>query len=173
MQIRIGFSKRDLIFSKMLRWIEKRPYSHCYISYVHPLTGQTLVLQAAEWNIHTVTKENFQKIHKNVIIKEYEFDISSDLDITNVLTFVNKVSGNPYGYRQLLGMAIVKVIAFFGKSIKNPLGDGAKTMVCSEFCANVLKVGKLIPNIDLAYAEQGGPSWVDDSIAKAGYTAKT
>lgn len=173
MQLRIGFSERNLLFSKLLRWIEKRPYSHCYVSYVHPITGQSLILQAAEWNIHTVTKENFQKIHKNVIIKEYLFDVPSDLDITNTLTFINKVSGNPYGYRQLFGMALVKLAGFFGKNIKNPLRDGLDTMVCSEFCANVLKVSKILPNIDLSYAEQGGPSWVDETIKKAGYTAKT
>jgi hypothetical protein len=173
MQICIGFSKRSLFFSSLLQWVEKRPYSHCYISFAHPVTGQSMILQAAEWNIHMVTRENFQKVHKNVIIKEYIFDIPDYLDIINTLTFINKVSGNPYGYRQLFGMALVKLAGFFGKTIKNPLGDGLDTMVCSEFCANVLKVSKILPNIDLSYAEQGGPSWVDKTIEKAGHVAKT
>jgi hypothetical protein len=173
MQLKVGFSKRNLLFSKLLRWAEQRPYSHCYISYIHPLTGQDIVLQAAEWNIHTLTKDNFVNIHKNIIIKEYCFDVFDHKDIKNVLIFINNVSGNPYGYKQLLGMALVKFAGFLGKNIKNPLRDGPDTMVCSEFCANVLKVSRLLPNIDLSYAEQGGPSWVENNIQKAGYIAKT
>ena len=166
MQVRIGFSKRDLTFSKFLRWVEKRPYSHCYIRYRNHVTGQDLILHAAFLSIHTLTLENFQK-HGNVIVKEYMYEISDQAKIKDLLTFVYNQSGVPYGWIQLFGMAWVKICAFFGKKVKNPLADKEKTMVCSEFGAYAAKISGIAPNIDLGYAEIGGPSWIDKELSKS------
>lgn len=168
MKFIIGFSKRDMTFSKLLRWVEKRPYSHCYIRFTHEITHQTLVFHAAEFNIHTVTIENFQK-HGNDIIKEYSFEVSDLERIRNAIAFIFNQSGKPYGWIQLLGMAWAKLCAFLGLSVKNPLGDKNKTMVCSEFCAHFLAISGILPDLDTSFAEIGGPSWIDKSLHEAGY----
>ena len=166
MQIRIGFSKRDMFFSKFLRWAEKRPYSHCYLRYQNHVTGQDLILHAAVLSIHTLTLENFKK-HGNVIVKEYMYEVTDQAKIKDLLTFVYNQSGTPYGWVQLVGMGLVKLAAFFGKKIKNPLADKKKTMVCSEFCAYAVKISGISPNIDLELTEVGGPSWLDKYLSKS------
>lgn len=168
MHFTIGFSKRDLAFSRFLRWTERRPYSHCYVGFTHSQTGQGLVLHAAEFNIHTLSIENFKK-HGNTTVKEYHFEIKDCERIKNTLTFIFNQSGKPYGWVQLFGMAWVKICAFFGKKAKNPLADGDRTMVCSEFCAHFLSISGVLPDLDTGYAEIGGPSWVDYQLHEAGY----
>lgn len=162
MEVRIGFSKRNMCFSKFLQWVEKRPYSHCYVRYRNHVTGQDLILHAAGLSVSMVTLDNFKK-HGNEIVKEYIYDVQDKTDIKNILTFIFQQVGTPYGWIQLFGMCIVKVCAFFGKNIANPLGDKEKTMVCSEFCAHVVKIGR-IAEIDIDYAEKGGPSWIDKQL---------
>lgn len=165
MEIRIGFSKRNMAFSRFLRWTERRPYSHCYVQYKNHFTEQDLVLHAAGFNIHTLTLENFKK-HNNEIIKEYVFEVKDPKITKEILTFIYSVSGSPYGWIQIFGMGLVKLAAYFGKKIKNPLADGNRTMVCSEFCAHVVDKTKQVPYLDLDYAEQGGPSWLDSTLQK-------
>lgn len=165
MQIRIGFSQRNMFFSKFLQWTEKRPYSHCYIRYKNRITGQDLILHAAVLSIHTLTLENFKK-HGNTIIKEYTYEVTDPTKIKDALVFMFEMSGKPYGWIQLVGMGLVKIANFFGKKVKNPLADKDKTMVCSEFCAHV--VSKIGINVDLAHAEEGGPSWMDLTLKQAG-----
>ena len=163
MKIRVGFSYRKLLFSRLLRWAERRPYSHVYIRYKHPITNQDLILHASGSSIHTLTLENFRDLHHNIIVKEYEIEVSED-KVKDMMSFMFSQSGTPYGNIQLFGMAAVKFMAFLGKSIKNPLSDKKATMVCSEFCAYILSIGGIVPNIDLSYAEQGGPSWIEDTL---------
>jgi len=165
MKIYIGFSRRNMAFSKFLKWTERRPYSHCYIRYHHPFTGQDLILHAAGFSIHTLTFENFQK-HGNIVVKEYAIDVKDRNKLREAYTFIYEVSGNPYGWIQLIGMGLVKIAGFFGKKIKNPLSDDTTSMVCSEFCAHV--ISKIGISIDLAHAEEGGPSWVDLTLQQAG-----
>lgn len=163
MQVTIGFSKRNMTFSRFLRWVEKRPYSHCYVSYANHVTGQELILHAAGFNIHTITKENFIK-HGNIIVKEYPYTISDPAKIKNVLSFMFEMSGRPYGWKQIIGVGIARLSEFLGYKIKNPLADKNKTMVCSEFCAHVVQKSGIAPAIDLDYAEEGGPSWLDKEL---------
>ena len=168
MKIYVGFSYRKLIFSRLLRWAEQRPYSHVYIRYKHPITNQDLILHASGSSIHTLTLENFRDLHHNIIVKEYEIEIAVD-KVKDMMSFMLTQSGTPYGNIQLFGMAAVKFMAFLGKSIKNPLSDKKATMVCSEFTAYVLSIGGVTPDIDLGYAEQGGPSWIDSILEEAGF----
>jgi hypothetical protein len=94
------------------------------------------------------------------------YEVTDSTKIKDFLTFVYDQSGTPYGWVQLIGMALVKMAAFFGKSIKNPLADEKKTMVCSEFCAYAAKKSGIAPDIDLGYSEIGGPSWLDKELSK-------
>ena len=165
MQVRIGFSKRNMFFSRFLRWVEKRPYSHCYIRYRNHITQQDLILHAAFLSIHTLTLENFQK-HGNIIVKEYMYEVKDSAKIKDMLTFVYDQSGTPYGWIQLVGMGLVKLAAFFGKTIKNPLADKKKTMVCSEFCAHFAKISGIKSDTDVDFAEEGGPSWLDKELSE-------
>jgi hypothetical protein len=116
--------------------------------------------------------ENFQK-HGNIIVKEYILNVSDKQAMKNAMEFWYNVSGNPYGWVQLVGMGLVKFVTFWANvfncdcKISNPLADNTKTMVCSEFCAHVVSKTNMVP-IDVEYAELGGPSWVDATLHAAG-----
>jgi hypothetical protein len=56
-------------------------------------------------------------------------------------------AGTPYGTKECIGLAWVKICSIFGKKIKNPFVDNGQTYVCSELAAYVLQefAGDVLP----------------------------
>jgi len=136
MDLIIGFSKARSpwkIGSKVIALSEDREYSHAYIRFPHPSTGSHMVAQASNG---MVNMENYQYfIVNNVIVKEYKITCSDVMFNQIVLRYVTESLGKPYGYMDLILIAIKKAFHF---EIK--LADIMDFAICSQFAASICQL---------------------------------
>lgn len=129
-KIYIGFSKRNgSLISKMIQLTEGSEYSHVYIrkeskygEYVYQASG----LQVNFMNIE-IFKAN------NVIIEEYEFELSDDKKEA-MLTFFIKYAGAPYQLKSLFELLLILIGRKFGIKFDFK-GEGDQEFICSELGA--------------------------------------
>lgn len=147
MNITIGFSRSKnwwALGSKSIQWVEKRPFSHCYVRYTHSVTGIDIISQAAHGFLNQFNVDIFQE--NNVIVEEYIFDVYHP-QYVDMLTYIHKNLGKEYGYLELVLIAIKKVL-----HVELNVHDGDKTFICSEFAARICQVLGIIDHtIDQDY----------------------
>lgn len=68
---------------------------------------------------------------KTKVVRQYEFYITREAKIS-LIRKINESIGKPYGFLQLVGLGLVKLLAPFSIKISNPFADGNKTEVCVE-----------------------------------------
>lgn len=148
MKITIGFSRarsKLALGSKVIQLVDKRDYSHCYIKYNHPVTGLTIITQAAHGFLNQFSLGIF--LLDNVIVKEYEFNVTKDQYIA-MLSYIHLNLGRKYGYFELVKIAIKKLF-----KIQVDRGDGDKTYICSEFAARICEILNILPTESRDYLE--------------------
>lgn len=127
-----GFSRaRDWwrIGSTIIMLTEKRAYSHCYVRF------GSKIFQASHGKVNLIDYDQF--VQANIIAEEWEFDCESELYL-KVLRHCNQSLGTPYGYVQLLCIAVKKLFHF-----ALPVNNKESQEICSEFaarCAQMLGV---------------------------------
>lgn len=145
-KIIIGFSrpKKWKIFAWAIMKAYDIPYDHVYIRFHSNYYIRDVIYQASSTMVNFMSPVIFKE--ENIIVKEFELDIS-DENKKNLVGFAMDNAGRPYGIKQCLGLAIVRICEFFGKNIKNPFSDGNKTYICCELGAYILKdyVGVDVP----------------------------
>lgn len=145
-QISIIFSKSNKwygVYSKLIMWAERVPYSHVAIKMIDSETKQTIIFQASGTIVNEVEESEF--LSQEILIQEFKFDVSPDLKFSAKMYAISNL-GKPYGTLSALGLAVVQVASWLGLKIKNPFSDGSRSFVCSEFIASLLKN---VDNIDL------------------------
>jgi hypothetical protein len=95
-----------------------------------------LVYEASEFSVHFKNYEMTKK--KSKIIKEYVL-IISDLAKIRSLQFAIDNLGKPYGWLELFGFAWVCFCDKLGIKVQNPLGDKARSYICSELVVDILE----------------------------------
>lgn len=158
MKITIGFSKSRhwyALGSKVIQLGANKPYSHCYIKYNHPITGLTLITQAAHGFMNQFSLGIF--LADNQIVKEYDFNVTKEQYVA-MLSYMHLNLGRKYGYSELIKIAIKKL---FGVQVDR--GDGDKTYICSEFAARVCEVLNILTIESRDYIE---PAQLDDLLSK-------
>lgn len=147
MEILIGFSKSNKIGSKVIRFCEGSEFSHVYVKWHSSYLERDIIYHASGHSVGFLTTANFLKAG-NVVVLEKSLVISEETK-KRVVQFCMDKSGTPYGVKHLIGFGIVKLLALFGKTIKNPFGDGPKTYICSELAAEVLNAaGMNLENVE-------------------------
>lgn len=144
----IGFSKprKFSLVSWLIRKLEKTSFSHVYIKIYDSRINRWIVYEAAGLLVHCSPQDTFYK--KNKHLAESLIPCSPDQEI-EILTAVTDCLAKPYGIKQLFGLSLVRICRLFGIKIRNPLADGCRTYVCSEFCGLILsKLGYDIKNLD-------------------------
>ncbi len=161
----IGFStssKKNSIISAIIRLVERTPYSHVYVKFYSPTLDRWLVYHASHTNVHFNNIETFAK--ENIILEEYALATSECKKNEALRMCVDRV-GRPYGYLQIFGMGIVRLIkAWFNVRLKNPFADGERTQVCSELVGHV--ISKLGYDINISELEFEGPRYIRNFINK-------
>jgi len=139
--VKIGFSKPTYkakpfpIFSWLIRLFEGTPYSHVYIEFSSKYLNRDLVYEAAGLCVHFAGGKLFHtQVH---VIREFKIQVS-DAAYKRALQFAIDNTEKPYGVIQVLGLAYVVVMRRLGKRVKNPLGDGKASYVCSEIVARMV-----------------------------------
>ena len=145
-KIKVGFSKPKKW--KPFAWIIMVgygiPYDHVYISFRSEKYNRTMIYQASKTMVNFMGSELFFK--ENLIFQDFDIEIKDDLYV-NMIKFCIDNAGKPYGFKQCLGMAWVRINEIFGRYIENPFKDKGKTYVCSEMGAYILEefAGAKIP----------------------------
>lgn len=153
----VGFSKAKrwyMPLAWLIRVIEGTKYSHTYIRFKHN-SGVEVVYEASGIAVHFKALSIFKE--DNTIVKEYSFAITP-AQRKQLVAFMLANAGVEYGFKQLFGIAIVRLF----RLKKNPFADGRKSQVCSEVVGHFLeKIMKLDTKLDLDIA---GPKDIDKWI---------
>jgi len=135
--ITIGFSTGHTLFARLIRMFEGNvPYSHVFIKFHSDTFERDIIYQASGLQVNFIGAILFAT--KVKIIKEFKLEVN-DQAYKRIMQFAIDNAGTPYGYKQLLGMGIVRIAKLFNKTIKNPFSDGKATYVCSELAGTVLQ----------------------------------
>lgn len=136
--ITIGFSRPQKWkpFAWLIMTAYGIPYDHVYIKFHSNYYERDVIYQASSTMVNFMSPIVFQA--NNIIVKEFQLDISTE-NKKNMVKFAMDNAGIPYGIKQCLGLAIVKICEMFGKKILNPFKDGGKTYVCCELATYVLE----------------------------------
>lgn len=143
MKIIFGFSRpnTEKLLSKLIRWVDKRPFSHSYVRFSDP-AGLDIIFQASGLAVNICSIENFLQIE--TIVEEYEIEIN-DCKEYDIWKYVINQLGKPYSIAQLFSILIKKIIGL-------EIGHNNDTaVVCSEESARFcIFLGFLVPG-DIDY----------------------
>jgi len=114
--MKIAFTASNKWGARLIRWFTKSQWSHVLIITDDDLEGEALVFESA---LHGGVKLNFWSNHAKE--KHQVFDINITVSIKPMYKYL----GKNYGYLQILGFAIAKLL----RLKKNPIGQN---YVCSE-----------------------------------------
>ena len=134
----VGFSKPKTWkpFAALIMWGYNIPYDHVYIKLHSNTYNRDLIYQASGISVNFMSPIIFNNL--NSIIKEFNLSIS-DQAHKAMIQFAIDTVGKPYGIKECLGLAIVRIAELLGKKIKNPFKFDGKTYVCSELASFMLK----------------------------------
>lgn len=160
MKLIVGFSRASKwwkVGSRAIQSVNKRDYSHCFILYTCPVTGEGVVAQASHGYVNLVNLEIFKK--DNVIVKEYELQVP-DSEALEIFKFIFKSLGKSYSGLQLLLILVKEVFRFEIKSYNRD-----KYYICSEYAARICSLLNVAVPTELDYLR---PTDLDSILTKAG-----
>jgi len=136
--ITVGFSKactKFPIFSWLIMFCEKTPYSHVYLKIKDEEANRKVVYQAS----HSFCNCQGEKVFKSqeTTIKEFNFEVS-DASFVKIKQFSIGAMGKSYGVLSILGLSWVQLLKCFGIKIQNPFRDNGRTYICSQLIFSIL-----------------------------------
>lgn len=137
-QIIVGFSrpKKWKPFAKLIMFTFKISYDHVYIKFHSNTYERDIIYQASKRMVNFIGTTLFES--ENIVIQEFPVQIS-DINYISLMQFVIDNAGKPYSLKEILGLALVKMCSFFGKTIENPCKEGTDEYVCSVLAGYILK----------------------------------
>jgi len=137
-QITIGFSKANTsfpIFSWLILWALKIPYSHVYLKYTDDYTERVVYYQASHDLVNYMGQSTF--LGQETVIQEFVFNVS-DTNMKTIRQFAIDQAGKPYGVMEIIGLAYVLICAKLGIKANNPFKDAGTTWICDQLVAGIL-----------------------------------
>lgn len=137
-QITIGFSKANTsfpIFSWLILWALKTPYSHVYLKYSDDYTKRVVYYQASHTLVNYMGEATF--LSQETVIQEYVFNVSDD-NFLAIQRFAIDNAGKPYGVMEIFGLAYVLICAKLGLKVNNPFKEAGTTWICDQLIAGIL-----------------------------------
>jgi len=160
MKVYIGFSCPIGTFEPfawLIKWVEARPYDHCYVRFQEP-TGDWMIFQASKEMVNMYAVPIWTQYNQS--LKEYEIDVTPEQNGA-LWSYVKKNLGIPYSLKEDLGILWMKIF----KLKDNPYAGGFSAEFCSKNAANVcnilgVKMPEQTDNLD--------PSALDSILGSAG-----
>jgi hypothetical protein len=134
--ITIGFSKSKKkfpIFSWLIRLFEKVDFSHVYLK-ITTRYGD-IVYQASGTSVNITSYNIFLK--NNTVVAEFKFNVTEERS-DELYTMCVSYLGIKYGTKQILRIALYRLLRKLNITPRNYRSDDVKTMICSEVVARVL-----------------------------------
>lgn len=140
-KIYVGFSRPNdpNIFSKAIMWGENSEFSHVYIRRKSTKVGE-YVYQASGVMVNFMAAGEGRTFDEhNLVIAEYEFDIS-DEKLGELVKFFITNAGKPYSFKQIIALTKIILMERVGLKPKYPSTiDGDEAFICSEIALKVIE----------------------------------
>lgn len=137
-QIIFGFSRPKK--SKPFAWLIMKaygiPYSHSYIKIFSEKYDRYLIYQASSTMVNFMNMETFNE--EALVVSETQVKVTQD-QRSKIIQFAIDNCGKPYGIKDIIGLAWVKLNSWIGREVKNPFSDKDSTLICSELTSIVLR----------------------------------
>jgi hypothetical protein len=132
-KITIGLSTTPYLLSNIIRLLQGISISHSYLEFEDERYNKTMIYEAKGLNTNIINKNNFDK--KTSIVYEFETLVSDEL-FDKIINHIYERAGTKYGWKEILGHGVKKVLSFIGININNPFPS--KATICSESCGDIL-----------------------------------
>lgn len=127
---------------KPLSWlimlVERTDHSHAFVSWKDEKIGVRKVAEARGSGGRICSNFEFKRVNE-VINCHYYYVPQEKIDEIEKFIWVNL---RGYAFKQLIGIALMRIAMIFGIRIHNIFGDGNKSMICVELSSNVLAIAK-------------------------------
>lgn len=152
--ISIGFSRRKKfsLISSLIQLVEGTEFSHAFVSWKCTNIDRRKVYEAVGSGSRKISNTRFKE--KSYVTDIFHFEVTCE-DLFKIDQFTHDESGTPYGYKHILGIAIMRAKNFFyrifgiKKKAKNPFKDGKYSQICVESGAYVMKLAGIESPIDV------------------------
>ena len=133
-KINIIFSKRSNfnLFSSLIMFGLKAPFSHCAIKMIDGDTKQAIYYQASGLQVNCVSEAEF--LANETIVYQKEILVSDDVFKAGKTFAINEL-GKPYYIGAIFGFALQIILGMAHIKIKNPFKVNGSQYVCSQFAA--------------------------------------
>ena len=149
-QLVVGFSKPKSWlepFSWLIRLVTWSPVSHAYIKLSLGELDKKIIFQASGLVVNMIGEDLFDL--KENIYKEFTLDIA-DAKHKEILQYAIDQLGQPYNFKGVLGMAVVRIGKLLGRKWNNPFGYNSSGAFCSELVAYILETYDNVSFADVA-----------------------
>ena len=132
--ISIIFSKRTNfnLFSTLIMWGLKTPFSHVAIKVADEGTGQAMIAQASGLSVNYVSEEEFLSVE--TVIYQKDIQVSDAVYLAGK-KWINSQLGKPYNIAAIFGFALQILLGMIGIKISNPFKEDGSSYVCSQLAA--------------------------------------
>lgn len=139
----IGFSRpiKATLFSRLIQWADGTEYDHVYVKWTWATIERDIIYQASKLAVNFESNITFDS--HAVIVEEYEVQISDECHKA-IMQFCMDNSNKPYGIKEILGFAYVKICSWIGQKVHNPFPTHGASFVCSKVGAEILQMAKAI-----------------------------
>jgi hypothetical protein len=121
--------------------VEGVDYSHVALVFETESLGRSLVYQATTKGVNFMSFDNFTE--SNTIVDGDAMAMNPE-ERKAVLQFCIDNAGKPYGYLEVLGIGLRRLVQLlFKRDIGNVLADGDKSYFCVELLIRLLSVKNL------------------------------
>lgn len=135
-KITFGFSKPKNkifpIFSWLIRWYEKTPYSHVYLRW-ETSYGPKICYHAAHTTLHFLSELQFDK--EIITVEDFELEVSEEA-YKQVMLYCLKTCGREYGLWEVFGVALSEKLGLNFNLFKT----GDREQFCAELAYRVLGI---------------------------------
>lgn len=132
-RIIFGLSTTGYALSNAIRALQGLSISHSYIQYDDDRYCQTMIYEAKGLNTYIMNRNHFDKNIK--VVYEFEAVISEEL-FNKIMKHIHINAGTKYGWKELVGHAVKKIVSYVGIKINNPFPQ--KATICAESCGDIL-----------------------------------
>ena len=147
--VSVGFSRpKDFnAISSTIMAVEGTHFSHAFVSWKCINIDRRKVYEAVGSGSRKISNVTFKK--ESYVTDIFQFEVSHE-DLFKIDQFTHDEAGTPYGYKHLLGIAIMRVKNAYYRLIKsdnkagNPFKDGHYSQICVEAGAYVIELAKII-----------------------------
>lgn len=143
--ISIGFSRRKKfnLISRLISLVEGTEFSHTFVSWKCTNINRRKVYEAVGSGSRKISNVRFKE--KAEVTHVFHFEVNAE-DLFKVDQFTHDQAGTPYGYKHLVGIAIMRIKNCFyrligsNKKAGNPFKDGKYSQICVEAGALVIQL---------------------------------